>query len=220
MHVMRSEVARSRSGPAAGRSDHASPDTQSAVTTQPGAGDLWSKMAYALPDSGGRPLDQDTRAAMEPALGAELSGVRIHTDAAAAAAAQRLDAWAFTLGQDIYSGAGHLREDTKWGRRLLAHELAHVVQNRTDPSDGPLRAPVHGGPGGPAGSAEVEAQRTAQRVMDPDLEGRQEEASATSAPDEERAELIQQASWRASGAMPVSLSATEPTNLVVPADGT
>ena len=67
---------------------------------------------------------------MEPALGASLSGVRIHTDARTDDAARSLDAKAFTRGQNIYFNAGQLRPGTEAGDRLLAHELTHTLQDR------------------------------------------------------------------------------------------
>ena len=78
--------------------------------------------------SAGRPLDSDSRKFMEQRLGTDLSAVRVHTNGVAAAAAQALNARAFTLGGDIVFGAGEYRPETDNGRRLLAHELTHTVQ--------------------------------------------------------------------------------------------
>ena len=77
---------------------------------------------------GGRPLDAGARGFLEPRLGADLGGVRVHTDAAAARSAQQLAAQAFTVGSDIYFGSGRYQPGTQSGRRLLAHELVHVTQ--------------------------------------------------------------------------------------------
>jgi hypothetical protein len=76
----------------------------------------------------GRPLDSGSRSFMEPRFGRDFSGVRIHTDAAAAHAARTLHANAFTIGGDIHFAEGKYRPDTAPGRRLLAHELTHTVQ--------------------------------------------------------------------------------------------
>jgi hypothetical protein len=76
----------------------------------------------------GHPLDAGAREFMEPRLGADLGNVRVHTDRAAAAIAQGLQARAFTLGSDIGFGAGEYRPQTDDGRRLLAHELTHTLQ--------------------------------------------------------------------------------------------
>jgi predicted secreted Zn-dependent protease len=79
---------------------------------------------------GGRPLADDARANMETHLGYDFSRVRIHDDAPAAASAARLHARAFTVGSDVVFGAGQFSPYTADGRRLLAHELTHVVQQR------------------------------------------------------------------------------------------
>jgi hypothetical protein len=73
----------------------------------------------------GQPLASTTLAFFEPRLGADLGGVRLHRGPAAAAAAARLDARAFTYGTDIWLGAGEREGD----RRLLGHELTHVLQS-------------------------------------------------------------------------------------------
>lgn len=77
---------------------------------------------------GGQPLPAGVRAAVEPRLGASLAGVRVHTDADAAARAAAIGARAFTIGADIYFGAGQYQPDTPAGRELIAHELVHTVQ--------------------------------------------------------------------------------------------
>ncbi|MBA2298232.1 MAG: DUF4157 domain-containing protein, partial [Actinobacteria bacterium] len=77
---------------------------------------------------GGRPLDAATRGSMEARFGYDFARVRVHDDARAAAGAARLDAAAFTVGQDVVFGAGRYAPASYAGRHLLAHELAHVVQ--------------------------------------------------------------------------------------------
>jgi hypothetical protein len=67
---------------------------------------------------------------MENAYGHGFADVRVHTDSAADDAARMLRAHAFTTGSDLYFGRGNYRPDDPSGRRLLAHELAHVVQQR------------------------------------------------------------------------------------------
>jgi len=76
----------------------------------------------------GAPLDSATRSYFEPRFGHDFSNVRIHHGAQAAAAAARVEARAFTLGHDVVFGAGEHNPGTEKGRRLLAHELTHVVQ--------------------------------------------------------------------------------------------
>jgi hypothetical protein len=77
---------------------------------------------------GSRPLPQSDRAFFEPRFGYDFSQVRIHTDARAAEAARTLNARAFTIGQDVVFGAGQYGPGTPVGKRLLAHELTHVIQ--------------------------------------------------------------------------------------------
>ena len=74
------------------------------------------------------PLPAHDRAFFESRFGHELSRVRVHTDHAAAAAASSIGAEAFTVGTDIAFADGRYRPGTDDGRRLLAHELTHVVQ--------------------------------------------------------------------------------------------
>lgn len=77
--------------------------------------------------SRGQALEPRTRASMESHLGHDFRDVRIHTDAAAAASARRLNARAYTFGRDIVFASGEYTA-AGTGLRLLAHELAHVVQ--------------------------------------------------------------------------------------------
>lgn len=74
------------------------------------------------------PLDQTTRNFMESRFGHDFSQVRVHTDAKAAESTWPLNALAYTLGRDIVLGPGQYAPNTHQGRRILAHELAHVVQ--------------------------------------------------------------------------------------------
>ncbi|MEH2048251.1 eCIS core domain-containing protein [Nostoc sp.] len=76
----------------------------------------------------GQPLDQGTRSFMKSRFGQDFSDVKVHTDSAAAAASQQIQAQAFTTGRDIYFGRGRYQPQVTEGKRLLAHELTHVVQ--------------------------------------------------------------------------------------------
>jgi outer membrane protein OmpA-like peptidoglycan-associated protein len=78
--------------------------------------------------SPGQPLDAGTRAFLEPHFGEELLRVRLHSDPLAERSAHELNARAYTVGNDIVFGAGQYVPGTHDGRRLLVHELAHVVQ--------------------------------------------------------------------------------------------
>jgi len=76
----------------------------------------------------GEALDHGVRRIMEPRLGVDLGGVRVHRGEAGATATTALHARAFTVGRDIAFAAGEFRPDTASGQRLLAHELTHVAQ--------------------------------------------------------------------------------------------
>ena len=85
-------------------------------------------------NSPGQPLDTGTRAFMEPRFGHDFSGVRVHTDGKAAESAKSVNALAYTVGRNVVFGTGQYAPGTGEGRRLLAHELTHVVQQRNVPS--------------------------------------------------------------------------------------
>ncbi|MCB0288646.1 MAG: DUF4157 domain-containing protein [Calditrichaeota bacterium] len=85
---------------------------------------------HSLQSSGGQPLSPSSRAYFEPRIGADFSRVRIHSDAHAAATARSLNARAFTVGRDVAFGAGEYAPGTSSGKKLLAHELTHVAQQR------------------------------------------------------------------------------------------
>jgi hypothetical protein len=76
----------------------------------------------------GVPLPQPVRAFMEPRFGADFSNVRLHAGPEAAALSTQLHAHAFTHGRDVYFNAGQFRPETQAGRELIAHELAHTIQ--------------------------------------------------------------------------------------------
>lgn len=78
----------------------------------------------------GRSLDPTVRRFMESRIGHDFSQVRVHADARAADSAAAVNALAYTVGQDIVFGPGRYAPQTSEGRRLLAHELTHVVQQR------------------------------------------------------------------------------------------
>jgi outer membrane protein OmpA-like peptidoglycan-associated protein len=80
---------------------------------------------------GGQPLDPGVRAFMEPRFSHDFSRVRVHSGSRAASLARTLKARAFTVGQDVVFGAGKYAPDTLSGGRLLAHELAHTIQQST-----------------------------------------------------------------------------------------
>lgn len=99
--------------------------------------------------SPGRPLDTGTREFMEPRFGHDFSQVRLHTDASAAQSATAVNARAYTVQSDIVFGAGQYQPTSAPGTRLMAHELAHVVQQDQ---------------GGNTAEAELRADEAAVRV--------------------------------------------------------
>jgi hypothetical protein len=80
--------------------------------------------------SSGRPLDAETRAFMEPRLGHDFSGVRVHTDAKASESAQAVNALAYTVGRNVVFRTGQFTPESVAGKHLLAHELAHTIQQQ------------------------------------------------------------------------------------------
>lgn len=97
-----------------------------------------SPLRQSLPPDG-RPLDPVLRRRMESRFGVDFSQVRMHANADAAALAERAEANAFTVGESIVFDPVRFAPDTTQGQRLLAHELAHVVQQRRGGT------PVHSG---------------------------------------------------------------------------
>ncbi len=83
--------------------------------------------------SPGRPLEPALRQDMEERFGRDFSRVRVHSGAAAEQSARDVSAHAYTMGHDIVFGAGRFAPGTQEGRRLITHELAHVIQ-QTPPS--------------------------------------------------------------------------------------
>ena len=87
-----------------------------------------------LAPSSGRPLPEELRERFEASLGTPLADVRLHTDDASAQAARRLGAVAFATGTDVHFGAGQYDPARARGQHVLAHEVAHVVQQRGAPA--------------------------------------------------------------------------------------
>lgn len=97
------------------------------LQAEPTAGTVSKVAAW---QSGGQSMDAATRGFMEERFGHDFSGVRIHTGARAAEAASAVQARAFTMGHSVVFGSEQYRPGTADGRRLLAHELTHVVQQQ------------------------------------------------------------------------------------------
>jgi len=84
--------------------------------------------------SGGQPLADSVRTSLEPHFEHDFSQVRLHTDAKADKLSRKLEAEAFTTGKDIFFRDGAYQPDTDSGKRLITHELTHVVQQQAAPA--------------------------------------------------------------------------------------
>jgi hypothetical protein len=147
-------VARQLAGPAAGSAGPESlghtPVMRPAGGARDGAVDPQVEQAVRGARGGGQPLPGRVRAPMERALGADFRGVRLHTDAQADQFSRMLGARAFTTGQEIFFRQGEYHPDGRPGQRLLAHELAHVVQQTATVRDADGASPVSTGVISPA----------------------------------------------------------------------
>jgi hypothetical protein len=119
---------------------------------------------HSVISSGGRPLEADVRTDMEARLGHDFSDVRVHDDSAAAASASAVNAHAYTVGSNVVFQRDRYDPSSQEGRVTLAHELTHVVQQRSGPVDGTSA------PGGikvsdPSDRFEREASANAERVV-------------------------------------------------------
>ena len=102
---------------------------------EPGAAVLESPArTNAVLKSSGRPLDAVTRATMESRIGFDFAKVRIHTGPRADDSARAMGARAYTVGNSVVFAAGKFAPGTTEGRKLIAHELAHTVQQGTAPA--------------------------------------------------------------------------------------
>jgi hypothetical protein len=115
-------------------------------------------------NSGGRPLEPDVRTDMEGRLGSDFGDVRVHDDSAAHRSAESVNAHAYTVGSNIVFQRDKYDPSSDSGRTMLAHELTHVVQQRSGPVDG---TPTAGGirVSDPSDRYEREAAANADRVI-------------------------------------------------------
>lgn len=111
--------------------------------------------------SPGRPLDAATRDFTEPRFGHDFSRVRVHVDARASESAEAIGAQAYTVGDHVAFRTGRYSPDTREGRKLLAHELTHHVQQSAQVGPSELDAsPMYAS----NANAEAEADRNAERI--------------------------------------------------------
>jgi uncharacterized protein DUF4157 len=147
--------------------------------------------------SGGRPLEPEVKGEMEGRLGHDFSDVRVHDDSAAHDSAKGVNAHAYTVGSNVVFQRDKYDPGSADGKTMLAHELTHVVQQRSGPVDG------SSAPGGikvsdPSDRFEREASANAERVMSapmpvaaPDVqrhEEHEEDVQRDEAPPEEEKE--------------------------------
>jgi hypothetical protein len=118
------------------------PDVQSAISSTRGSGST---------------LDNGVAEKLSPSLG-DLSDVRVHADSTAHDLNHAVSARAFATGTDVYFAQGEYKPNTTDGDKLIAHELAHVVQQRGAPTSGPLTVSQ------PGDSMEREADSVADRI--------------------------------------------------------
>ena len=141
--------------------------------------------------SSGQPLDPATRAFMEPRFGYDFSRVRVHSDARAAQSAEAVNAQAYTVGSNIVFGANR---GGPGNQRLLAHELAHVVQQGGRHAGGSLTvAPAHDSAEGAADRAADQVMSGGQAAAAPKAEGRLQRMGANPNCSQAEADAIHQA---------------------------
>ncbi len=127
-------------------------------TAQPAA-----LVVSAALQSSGQALDETTRASMQARFGHDFSRVRVHTDEKASESARAVGADAYTTGKDIFFQSGQYQPNTAEGKRLLAHELTHVVQQSGQTTSSPSRLEINP----PDDAFEREADQIADTVSAP-----------------------------------------------------
>ncbi len=113
-------------------------------------------MVHEVLRSAGQPLNAGLRAEFEPRFAYDFSNVRIHSDSTAAESAAAVDALAYTAGRHIVFGSGQYAPTTTEGRKLIAHELAHVAQQGAEDIGLPERI----------GDANDHREREAERIAE------------------------------------------------------
>ena len=119
----------------------------------------WPVSEASPAGSAGEPLDAGTRSFMQQRFGFDFANVRVHTSVQASEIANGLAADAFTVGRDIYFNGAAYDPSSPRGRRLIAHELTHVVQQSLGSPSGRVISE-------PADQAEIEAESVARQVTE------------------------------------------------------
>ncbi|WP_424103152.1 DUF4157 domain-containing protein [Moorena producens] len=126
-------------------------------------GDSWDlTSAINTARSGGKPLDVGLQKAMGQAMGADFTGVRVHTDTRSDQLNRSIQAKAFTTGQDVFFRQGEYQPGTRGGQETIAHELTHVLQ-QSGGEEQPIKAKLT--IGAPADLYEQEADQVASQVV-------------------------------------------------------
>ncbi|MFE9816066.1 DUF4157 domain-containing protein [Streptomyces sp. NPDC005773] len=117
-----------------------------------------------ISSGGGAPLDTETRTDLEARMGADFSDVRIHNDSSAHESAKGVGAHAYTVGNNVVFQRDAYDPSSPQGRTTLAHELTHVIQQRSGPVEG-TEAPGGIRVSDPSDRFEREAVTNADRVL-------------------------------------------------------
>jgi hypothetical protein len=136
----------SSSGPTLVAQRRAAPGASGALHAGPAVG--------RVVDTAGQPLEEATRSFFAARFGHDFADVRVHADAQAAESARSISALAYTVGSHVIFGAGQFSPGTRAGQQLLAHELAHVVQ-QTGRSTSSAQPATEHGDGGAAPTANI-----------------------------------------------------------------
>ncbi len=160
-----------------------------------GEADPASSVKQVVGSGGGSPLDNATRRFMESRLGHDFSDVRLHTGPEATESARAVQANAYTVGNDVVFRSDQWSPNTDSGKRMLAHELTHVIQQKAGPVDG---TPAAGGikVSDPSDRFERQADEVADQVMRSEAPAVQRQEG----PEEEEEQLQTSAVQRQEGA--------------------
>lgn len=167
--VVRSAIVRTSAGPHLALTLQRAAGEAASAIASPAAPSSAAPTAAAVTrtlNSPGRPLADPVRDLMEQRFGADFSGVRVHTDSEAAQSAVGIQARAYAAGADVVFNRGEYDPDTARGKKLLAHELAHVVQQGAAPPAGAKPAPAFRPASTPLGKRRVQRSPDLERMID------------------------------------------------------
>ncbi|MFD8686607.1 DUF4157 domain-containing protein [Streptomyces sp. NPDC059651] len=156
MGVLQRSIGNAALGPLIQRARAQEPEQSEEETRSP--------VRDVISSGGGTPLDTETRTEFEDRMGADFSDVRIHNDSAAHESAKGVGAHAYTVGNDVVFQRDAYDPSSSLGRTTLAHELTHVMQQRSGPVEG-TEAPGGIRVSDPSDRFEREAVTNADRVL-------------------------------------------------------